>query len=138
MRPNRSTAVVVELFQKWWQGGCLPREAICEELRRHGTPLPLRTMDYALAQAIRRRDLARITSYDGGALYCLRAFADDSPGLVAMIRQEPHRSMNSKDKARRERAIQRMQSDSARRGAHDLRPGHKCVPCGYRPHRNPD
>ncbi len=137
MRPNRSTAAVVELFEKWWDGGCLPRSLIHTELERHDIPLPVRTMDYGLAQAVRQGKLARITGSDGGAFYCLASFAEAHPELVASIRREPLRSMNLSDKARADRAVRRWLDYSARHGAHDLRAGHKCIACGYKPHQDP-
>lgn len=137
MRPNRSTEAVVELFRKWWQGGCLPRGLIYTELERHGTPLPVRTMDYGLAQAVRQRKLTRITGSDGGALYCLASFVATHPGLVATIHREPLRSLNLSEKARADRAVRKWLDYSARHGAHDLRPGHKCIACGYKPHWDP-
>lgn len=95
-------------------------------------------MDYALAQAVRQGELAKITSYDGGALYCLGSYARANPEIIRHLTNEPWRSMNSTDKARANRVVQRWQGRSARRGAHDLRPGHKCIECGYRPHHNPE
>jgi len=137
MRTNRSTPQVVALFRERWSGGCLPRELIAAELERNGTPLPIRTMDYALAKAVRQGELAKITSYDGGALYCLGSYSRANPRLVKSLEREPWRCLNSKDKTRAARALRRWQGRMAQDGAHDLRPNHKCIACGYQPHRDP-
>src|SRR5437879_3302268 len=79
MRPNRSSLQLIALFRESWPGGCLPRALIYRELERHGTPLPIRTVDYALAQAVRHGELAKITSYDAGAMYCLASLPEHIP-----------------------------------------------------------
>ena len=137
MRPNRSSPMLVALFRERWPGGGLPREMIASELKRRGTTLSLRMMDYALAEAVRQGELAKITSYDDGALYFLGSYARANSGLVERLEREPWRSLNSKDKTLAARALRRWQGRMAQAGAHDLRPNHKCIACGYKPHRDP-
>ena len=125
--------MVVALFRERWLGGALPRGLIEKELRRRGTPLPIRTMDRALARAVSQRDLARITSRDGGTLYALRSYADSNPVLMESLRNAPLRSLQWKDERLQARAMRRYLDSGAREGGHDYRPGHKCITCGYRP-----
>ena len=86
---------------------------------------------------VRQGELAKITSYDDGALYFLGSYARANSGLVERLEREPWRSLNSKDKTRAARALRRWQGRMAQAGAHDLRPNHKCIACGYKPHRDP-
>ena len=132
MRPDRSTPQVIALFRGRWSGACLPREIIIGQLG-----IPVRTADRALARAVRWGEVAKITGYDGGALYCLGSYARANPDLVKSLEKEPWRSLNSKDKTRAARVLRRWQGRMAQAGAHDLRPKHNCIACGYQPHRGP-
>jgi len=101
-------------------------------------PLSERAFEYALAKAVRRGDLKIVKSSDGGALYGLASYIDANPTLVNSLQRAPLRSLQWQGKERHARAVRRWQDLAARSGTHDLRPGHKCIACGYVVHRGPD
>lgn len=97
MRIDRSYQPLLRLFRDNWSGSLLPRALILRELELAGTPMPVRTLDVALAKAVQNGELRRVESHDGGALYCLEGYARDHPEVIEEAGREPMRSLNAKN-----------------------------------------
>jgi hypothetical protein len=128
---------VVALFPERWPGGFLPVDLILEELWERGPPISERALRYALAKAVRLGHLTVVKGTDRGAVYGLASYAEANSGLVNRIRREPLRMLQRQDPSVESKAVRRWIRADGLRGMHDLRPGHKCIPCGNLPHRDP-
>jgi hypothetical protein len=91
-----------------------------------------RSLEYALAKAVSRRDLEVVKGTDGGALYCLTSYAEAYPAFIDSVRQMPLRTLERQNATFDSKAVRRWIHADGLRGAHDYRPGHKCIPCGNR------
>jgi len=78
-------------FPTAFENGARASESAVSETCDSGTvisaPRPSRgpcpkSRDYVLDQAVRKGELARISSYDGGALYYLGSYARANPDMV--------------------------------------------------------
>ncbi len=136
MRPDRSTPRVVALFQQRWPGGLLPEKLILKEVRKDGAPMSERAVEYALAKAVSRGHLRIVKSADGGALYGLASYVEANAALVNSVQRAPLRTLQRQNVDFDSKAVRRWIRSDGLNGAHDLRPRHKCIPCGNVPHRD--
>lgn len=137
MRPDLTTPRVVALFKEKWSAGFFPKRMILKEVEKSGPPVSERSLEYALAKAVGQGDLKVVRSHDRGALYSLASHYDASAMIVKSLERAPLRSLQWQDPIANARAVRRWQDRIARKGGHDLRPGHKCIACGYVPHFDP-
>lgn len=133
MKPDRSTPRLLALFETDYRGGFFPRRMILERLQADGGQISKRTLEYALAKAVRAGILTVEKSGDGGALYALAAHAARNSQLAKSLQSEPLRSLQSKNEVRFVKALARSRKLAFRGGAHDANPGHRCPACGSKP-----
>jgi hypothetical protein len=138
MRPDRTTPRVLALFQERWQGGFIPVKMIVKEVRERGPPVSRRSVETALAKAVRLGHLRVAKGTDDGAAYGLASYASANPSVVRLIERTPLRMLQRQIPGVESKAMRRWIHADGLKGMHDYRPGHKCIPCGNRPHRNPD
>jgi hypothetical protein len=139
MKPDRTTPRVIALFKEHWPGGFLPVKMIVNELGREGPRVSQRTVESSLAKSVNLGQLRVVKSdIDGGAVYSLTSYAESHPALVKSLQQTPLRTLQRQNAEFDSKAVRRWIRSDGLKGAHDLRPEHKCVPCGNVPHRNPE
>jgi hypothetical protein len=111
---------------------------ITKELGKLGPPVTQRTVESSLTKAVPQGDLRVVKSEDDGALYVLASYADAHPAQVEAVRNIPFRMLQRQDPNVESKAVRRWRRADGLKGMHDLRPGHKCLPCGNVPHCAPD
>lgn len=116
----------------------LPVSMLLKELNERGPRMGRRTLEYALAKAVRAGHLRVVKGTDDGALYVLASYADANPKAVEWARRHPIRMLQRQGPDFNSKAVRRWIHADGLKGTHDLRAGHKCIPCGNVPHRNPE
>src|SRR5208282_3134586 len=110
MKPDRTTPRVLALFQERWQGGFIPVKMIVKEVRERGPPVSQRSVETALARALRRGHLSVVKGTDDGAVYGLASYASANPAVVRMIERTPLRML--------QRQVLGVESKAVRRWIH--------------------
>jgi hypothetical protein len=111
---------------------------IVREVCDRGPQVSQRSVETALARAVGLGQLTVVKGTDDGAVYGLASYAKANPGVVASIRQTHLRMLQRQDAGFESKAVRRWIHSGGLRGVHGHRQGHKCIPCGNVPHRNPD